>query len=75
MDVRMPGPDGFQLCERIRADSRYDRIPIIFMTSCDEDKDFVQYLHAGGSAFLSKPVTRQQLLSMLKELVDEEDKS
>src|SRR5208283_3655994 len=34
LDVRMPGPDGFELCKQIRSDSRFADLPILFLTGC-----------------------------------------
>src|SRR5438309_11704057 len=55
LDVRMPGPDGFQLCRRIRSDSRFCDLPVLFLTGCKEDEDFIKNLNAGGTAYLTKP--------------------
>lgn len=68
LDVRMPGPDGFNICARLRADSRFADIPILFMTGCKEDEDFVKNLDSGGTAFMTKPVERKRLLALLREL-------
>ena len=69
MDVRMPGPDGFKLCGQIRADRRFDAVPILFLTGCKEDADFIKNLDAGGSAYMTKPVDRKRLLSVVRELI------
>lgn len=69
LDVRMPGPSGFDLCAKIRADTRFAEIPILFLTGCREDEDFIKNLDAGGTAFLTKPVERRKLLAMVRELV------
>ncbi len=69
LDVLMPGPDGFQLCGRIRSDARFTGLPILFLTACKEDDDFFKSLDAGGTAYLSKPVSRSELLAMLRELI------
>jgi putative two-component system response regulator len=69
LDVRMPGLDGFELCKRIRADQRFAALPILFLTGCKEDEDFIKNLDVGGTAYLTKPVERNDLLSIVKELV------
>lgn len=68
LDVRMPGEDGFELCRRIREDRRFDDIPVLFLTGSREDEDFLKNMEAGGTAYLSKPVGRRQLLAMFREL-------
>lgn len=69
LDVRLPGLDGFELCARIRADQRYARLPILFLTGCRDDEDFIRNLKVGGTAYLNKPIARKQLLSVIGELV------
>jgi CheY-like chemotaxis protein len=71
LDVRMPGPDGFELCRRIRSDGRFAHLPILFLTGCKEDEDFIKNLDVGGTAYLTKPVERKDLLAMVQELVPE----
>ncbi len=71
LDVQLPGPDGFKLCRKIREDKRLANTPILFLTSCTEDLDYIKHLDVGGTAYLSKPVDREELLSMLDQLVAE----
>ena len=68
LDVRMPGEDGFALCRRIRSDRRFGGVPVLFLTGCKEDEDFIKNLDAGGTAFLTKPIERKRLLDMIGEL-------
>jgi CheY-like chemotaxis protein len=70
LDVRMPGPDGFKLCEQIRSDRRFSHLPVLFLTGCKEDEDFMRNLSVGGTAYLTKPVTRKRLLSTVKDLLE-----
>lgn len=69
LDVRLPGPDGFRLCRKLRADGRFSTVPILFLTSCGEDVDYIKYLDVGGTAFLNKPVDKGELLKTLDELL------
>jgi DNA-binding response OmpR family regulator len=71
LDVRLPGIDGFKLCRKIRRDQRLASIPILFLTSCKEDVDFIKHLDVGGTAYLNKPAERKELLSRLEELLPE----
>ena len=75
LDVCMPGPDGFKLCGLIRADRRFTDIPILFLTGRAEDADFIKHLDVGGTAYLTKPVERNRLLTMLRELIPESQRS
>lgn len=69
LDIRLPGPDGFKLCRRIRSDRRLASTPILFLTACQDDIDYIKHLKVGGTAFLTKPVERKELLSTLDELI------
>ena len=44
-------------------------MPILFLTGCKADEDFIKNLDVGGTAYLTKPIDRKDLLSMLSELV------
>jgi DNA-binding response OmpR family regulator len=68
LDVVMPGPDGFTLCRKIRSDSRFADLPILFLTGCGADDDFIRNIDAGGTAYLVKPVSRRRLLVKVAEL-------
>jgi CheY-like chemotaxis protein len=69
LDVRMPGLDGFQLCKLMRADQRFAHLPILFLTGCKEDEDFIKNLDSGGTAYLTKPVDRKDLLATINEFI------
>ena len=69
LDVHMPVLDGFELCRRIRAEHRYDDIPILFLTGSREDETYLKNLKAGGTSFLTKPIGRKQLQHAIRELL------
>ena len=71
LDVGLPGPDGFKLCHKIRAESRFTQIPILFLTGMSSNRDFCKYLEVGGTAYLTKPVDRSQLLAEIHSLLAE----
>lgn len=77
LDVMMPGMDGFEVCRRIKADTRTMHIPVIMVTALDQTADRVMGLEAGADDFLTKPVsdvaliTRVKSLTRLKMLCDE----
>src|SRR5688572_18340726 len=56
LDVRMPGPDGFALCRRIRAEAKLRRVPLLFLTSCQDDETFIRHLDCEAEGLLTKPV-------------------
>jgi len=63
LDVMMPGPDGFEVCERLRADSATRDIPVIFLTALDDTFDKVRAFSAGAVDFVTKPFRSEELLA------------
>jgi two-component system chemotaxis sensor kinase CheA len=69
-DVNMPNMDGLELTEKIRADSRYQDVPIILISAQDKDDDRRKGLELGASAYLSKNAFDQTtLIETLKRLI------
>lgn len=62
LDVRMPGVDGFTVCERIRALSRGPETPVLFLTALRDVDTFDHALRVGGNDFLTKPVRPTELV-------------
>ena len=48
LDVLMPGRDGFEICQLIRANPRWTGIPIIFLSAADDKNLIVRALEIGG---------------------------
>lgn len=69
LDIMMPGMDGFEVCERLKADKRTAHIPVVMVTALDQPSDRVRGLKAGADDFLTKPVNDLQLMSRVRSLV------
>lgn len=69
LDIMMPGIDGFEVCERLKANPRTQHIPVVMVTALDQPADRVRGLKAGADDFLTKPVNDLQLMSRVKSLV------
>ena len=61
-DVEMPNLDGYGLCERIRANERTARLPVILVTSLDEPQHRARGMAAGADAYLAKSSFDQDTL-------------
>ncbi|MGH8737509.1 MAG: adenylate/guanylate cyclase domain-containing protein [Burkholderiales bacterium] len=68
LDVLMPGPNGFDVCRRLKADPSTALIPIVLITALDDSESRVRGIEAGADDFLSKPVNREELLARVKTL-------
>ncbi len=68
LDVLMPGVDGFEICERLKADPASAMIPIVLVTALEDPESRVRGIRAGADDFLSKPVRREELIARVKTL-------
>lgn len=69
LDIMMPGIDGFEVCERLKANPKTSHIPVVMVTALDQPADRVRGLKAGADDFLTKPVNDLQLISRVKSLL------
>ena len=64
LDIRLKGGlNGFEVCRRIRADSRTAALPVVFFTANSTPENRRLAREAGGQGFLAKPFGYEQLLS------------
>jgi DNA-binding response OmpR family regulator len=66
LDVVMPGMDGFQVCAALRATEKGKRLPVILVTGRDDIDTRLEGMQSGVSEFLTKPVTRHELLARVQ---------
>jgi signal transduction histidine kinase len=65
-DIRMPGMDGFEFCERVRANPDFVQIPFIFLTGKDERADMRRGMGLGADDYLTKPFEPEDLLTAVR---------
>lgn len=68
LDVMMPGIDGFETCELLKANDKTWHIPVVMVTALDQQADRVAGLKSGADDFLTKPVQDIALLARVKSL-------
>lgn len=66
MDIMMPEMDGYEAMQRIRAQSRFRKLPIIALTAKAMKGDKAKCIQAGANDYLSKPVDMDKLVSLLR---------
>mgnify|MGYP000883463654 CR=1 FL=1 len=69
LDVMMRGMDGFEFCRMVRGNSRFRRIPIIFLSAKSEEFDKVLGLEMGGDDYVTKPFGVKELMSRVKAVL------
>ena len=68
-DVRMPGMDGFELTAAIRSDRDLHQIPVVLLTSLNDDASRKKGKLVGASAFLTKPVSVEELRKTVGDIL------
>lgn len=71
LDVMMPGLDGFEVCNRIKANEQARLLPVMMMTALDDRKIRVRGIEAGADDFLSKPYDCVELVARVQSLIQQ----
>ncbi|OUL30047.1 response regulator [Nostoc sp. 106C] len=66
LDVMMPGIDGFETCQRLKADFATRDIPVIFMTALSDTVDKVKGLSLGAVDYITKPIQHEEALARIR---------
>ena len=66
LDVMMPGIDGFETCQRLKADPATCNIPVIFMTALSDSVDKVKGLSLGAVDYITKPIQHEEALARIR---------
>jgi CheY-like chemotaxis protein len=68
LDLNMPRKDGREALKEIKADPKLHRIPIVVLTTSKAEEDILRTYDLGVSSFITKPVTFESLVSIIKTL-------
>ncbi|BAY61856.1 response regulator receiver sensor signal transduction histidine kinase [Calothrix brevissima NIES-22] len=66
LDVMMPGIDGFETCQRLKAEPTTCEIPVIFMTALSDTVDKVKGLSLGAVDYITKPIQHEEALARIR---------
>ncbi len=69
LDVMMPEIDGIEVCKRIKADPKWQAVPIIMVTALNSKLDLANCLDSGADDFLTKPVNSIELRARVKSML------
>jgi two-component sensor histidine kinase len=65
LDVLMPGMDGFEVCERLKANPLTHDIPVLFLSALDGEIDKIRAFNVGGADYITKPFYAQEVLARI----------
>lgn len=68
LDLKLPKVDGIEVLRRMRADARTRRVPVVVLTSSNEDSDVATTYDLGANSFVRKPVDFTQFLEVARQL-------
>ena len=69
LDIMMPHIDGLEVCQRIRSNSKFKTIPLLFLTARSEEEDHIRGLDAGADSYLPKSFGIGVIVSQIKALL------
>jgi CheY-like chemotaxis protein len=68
LDLKLPKVDGLEVLKEIRTDDRLKLIPVVVLTSSQEEKDMMRSYTLGVNAYVVKPVDFHEFINAVKEL-------
>jgi len=68
LDLKMPRMGGIEVLKRIRADARTKLLPVVVLTSSDEERDMIESYEHGVNSYIRKPVDFSQFVDAVRQL-------
>ncbi len=68
LDLKLPKVDGLEVLQRIRADERTKLVPVVILTSSNEEQDMINGYKFGANSYVRKPVDFTQFLEAARQL-------
>ena len=68
LDLKLPKIDGLEVLKQIRSDDRMRRIPVVILTTSDDEQDIMAGYNLGTNSFIRKPVDFDAFVSTVQQL-------
>ncbi|HDD67617.1 MAG TPA: response regulator [Candidatus Thorarchaeota archaeon] len=69
-DITMPDMDGFEIVSAIRANPRWQHLPVVMLTARGQESDLVRAAEVGADGYLTKPFSSSQVVSEVRRHLD-----
>jgi two-component system sensor histidine kinase/response regulator len=66
LDINMPEMDGFEVCQKIRADEKFNRMPVIFLSADSDRESILKGFEMGAADYVTKPFDSRELIVRVK---------
>ncbi len=76
LDVMMPEMDGYEVCRKLKADEKYENIPVILLTAVASHVTSTRYSHRDGMSteaddYIAKPASAEEIMESIKRLLED----
>ncbi|MGX9357175.1 response regulator transcription factor [Roseobacteraceae bacterium S113] len=71
LDLMLPGRSGIEILRDLRADTRWNDLPVIMLTARGHSRDRAEAEAAGASKFMTKPFSNAEILEAVRDLAPE----
>jgi len=69
LDIMLPRKDGFEVCQQIRANPRWQSIKVVMLTAKGRDTEVSKGLALGADAYMTKPFSTKDLVAQVRQLL------
>jgi len=71
LDIMMPKPDGYEVCQKIRSTPEWKEIPVIMLTAKGRDVEKQKGMAMGADDYITKPFSTQELVVKVRSILKE----
>lgn len=68
LDLKLPKIDGLEVLRRLRTDARTRLLPVVILTTSNEDRDIISSYELGANSYIRKPVDFEQFTEAVRQL-------
>jgi DNA-binding response OmpR family regulator len=69
LDILLPFADGFEILDKIRNQSNWQKVPILMLTSKTTESNIVRAFESGANDYVTKPFQVEELMSRIRRLL------
>ncbi len=75
LDIKMPDFSGIELCQAVRNDSRWNQLPVIFLSVCSDTETLHEVYAVGADDYVEKPIVESQLITRILNRLERTQKN